>query len=241
MKSMSDAHIISFFGQNTAIIIKSTSKFNSYMFIQFIKKNQHGKWEKPTFKQGRTIKFTLEEMIMILQVLYRKTLNWKSFHTYNEKTTSFSFSWEDEEAKVLWITVADYSKVLNFAQVEIFRLLLRHLVEEKIIYSTSYTKKNSIKNDNHEKDLTQQIENYDKLHENELLLYERKNDILKSISKIKAALAGETEKAILLNFRANESFWIPKSSIHNQYLPRKNFNQFFLIDNWVLEKNNIPF
>ena len=238
---MSNAHIISFFGQNTGIIIKSASKFNSFMFIQCIKKNQHGKWEKPTFNQGRTIKFTLEEMIMILQVLYRKTLNWKSFHTYNEKTTPFSFSWEDEEAKVLWVTVADYSKVLNFAQVEIFRLLLRHLVEEKIIYSTSYTKKNSINNDNSEKELIQQIEHCDELHENEQITYEGKNDILKNMTKIKATLAGETEKAILLNFGANESFWIPKSSIYNQYLPRKNFNQFFLIDNWVLEKNNIHF
>ncbi len=238
---MSDTHIISFFGQNIGIIIKSTSKFNSYTFFQCIKKNQYGKWEKPTLNQGKTIKFTLEEIIMILQVLHRKTLNWKSFHTYNEKKTSFSFSWEDEEAKVLWITVADYSKVLNFAQVEVLRLLLRHLVEEKIIYSTSYTKKKSISDGNYENALNQKIEHYDKFFENERLRYKEKSDILRDMSKIRATLAGETEKAILLNLGENESFWIPKSSIHNQYLPRKNFNQFFLIDNWVLEKNNIPF
>jgi len=231
---MSDAHIISFFGQNTGIIIKSTSKSKSYIFIQCIKKNPKGKWEKPTANEGRTLRFTLEEMVMIFQVLSRQALNWNSFHIYKEKKTSFSFSWEDEETQVLWINIADYSKVLNFAQVEILRLLLRHLIEEKVVFSTSYTKKN-FKQQAKENEFET-----DRFQDNDKMFYEENNNLLKSISRIKAILTNETEKAILLKFSANETFWIPKSSIHNQYLPRKNFNQYFLIDNWVLEKNKIP-
>ncbi|TFG03501.1 MAG: hypothetical protein EU542_02145 [Promethearchaeota archaeon] len=230
---MSDSHTISFFGQNTGIIIKSTSKFKSYIFIQCLKKNLKGKWEKPTANEGRTLRFTLEEMVMILQVLSRQALNWKSYHLYKEKKTSVSFSWEDEETKYLWINIADYSKVLNYAQVEIFRLLLIHLIEEKVVYSTTYIK-NKFKDKTNEK----QIENYG-FEENKNLIYEEKNKLLKNISRIRAILTNETEKAILLQFEANKTYWIPKSSIHNQYLPRKNFHQYFLIDNWVLKKNKI--
>ena len=170
---------------------------------------------------------------MILQVLSRQALNWKSYHLYKEKKTSVSFSWEDEETKYLWINIADYSKVLNYAQVEIFRLLLIHLIEEKVVYSTTYIK-NKFKDKTNEK----QIENYG-FEENKNLIYEEKNKLLKNISRIRAILTNETEKAILLQFEANKTYWIPKSSIHNQYLPRKNFHQYFLIDNWVLKKNKI--
>lgn len=230
---MSDTHILSFFGQNTGIIIKSTSKFKSYIFVQCIKKSPNGKWESLTSNQGKTLKFTLEEMIMILQVLTRRALNWQSFHIYKEKRTSFSFSWEDEETKVLWINIADYSKVLNFAQAEIFRLLLKHLIEEKVVFSTSYTNKKA-----NEKLTKNQNITYEFL-ENDKVLQLENNDLLQNMSKVKAILMNETEKAILLKFGPDETHWIPKSSIHNHYLPRKNFNQYFLIDNWVFEKNKI--
>ena len=233
---MSDAHLISIFGQNTGIIIKSTSKFKSHLFIQCFKKNRKGKWEKPSNKEGKTVKFSLEEMIIIYRVLSRKMLNWQSVHAYKERRTSFSFSWEDEETKILWITIADYSKVLNFAQVEVFRLLLRHLIEEKVVYSTSYIKKNSIS-----KDTEPQFENYNNLQKQEEEMHSKKVDFLQNICKIKAVFMGETEKAILLNFSSNKRYWIPKSSVHDKYLPRKNFNQTFLIDKWVLKKNEIPF
>ena len=231
---MSDAHILSFFGQNTGIIIKSTSKFKSYLFIQCIKKSSKGKWEKPTSNEGRTLKFTLEEMIMIFHVLSRRTLNWQSYHIYKEKKTSFSFNWEDEETNKLWINIADYSKVLNYAQVEIFRLLLKHLIEEKVVFSTTYAKKKI-----YEEPAKNQYKTYG-FQENDNFVQIENNDLLKNMSKIKAILTNETEKAILLKFGSNETHWIPKSSIHNHYLPRKNFKQYFLIDNWVLEKNQIP-
>jgi hypothetical protein len=226
---MSDAHLISFFGQNTGIIIKSTSKFKSHLFIQCFKKNRKGKWEKPSNKEGKTVKISLEEMIMILRVLSRKMLNWQNVHAFKEKLTSFSFSWEDEEAKILWITIADYSKVLDFSQVEIFRLLLRHLIEEKVVYSTSYIKKNlSSKDDEPHSDI------HNIFQEQEEVVYGGKDDLLINIGKIKAVFAGETEKAILLTLSSNKHYWIPKISVHNHYLPRKNFNQTFLIDKWVL-------
>jgi len=138
---MSDAHIKSFFGQNTGIIFKSTSKYKPFIYIQCIKKNGKGKWEKPSNQEGKTVKFALEEIIMILQVLNRQSQNWCASHIYRDKKTKLTFSWEDEETKNLWINIGNYSKILNFAQVELLRLLLIHLVEEKIIFSTSYRKK----------------------------------------------------------------------------------------------------
>jgi hypothetical protein len=233
---MSDAHLISFLGQNIGIIIKSTSKFKSHLFIQCFKKNKNGIWEKPSNKEGKTIKFSLEEMIMILRVLSRKMLNWKGFHAFEERRTSFSFSWEDEESNILWITIADYSKVLDFAQVEIFRLLLRHLIEEKVVYSTSYIKKNFKFKHN---ELPFEIHNI--FQQKDKAVFGGEDDLLKNIGKIKAIITGETEKAILLTFSSNKHCWIPKSSVHNPYLPRKNFNQTFLIDKWILKKNEILF
>ena len=77
---------------------------------------------------------------MILQVLNGKTLNWQTIHDYKDNKTSISYGWEDEKAQILWINIGNYSKMLNFAQSEIFRLLLLHILDEKIAYATSPVK-----------------------------------------------------------------------------------------------------
>ena len=69
---MTDKHNQSFFGQATGLTIQSGSKNDPYFFLKCIKKKNGGIWEKPSKGEGKTFKCSLEEMIMILQVLKRK-------------------------------------------------------------------------------------------------------------------------------------------------------------------------
>ena len=64
---MGDVHSRSFFGQATGMIIRSSSKTDDFIFVNCIKKKPDGSWEKPTQKEGKTVRLSLEEIIMILQ------------------------------------------------------------------------------------------------------------------------------------------------------------------------------
>ena len=79
---MTDTHSKSFFGQATGMIISSSSKTEDYIFVTCIKKKPDSSWEKPTLKEGKTVRLSLEEIIMILRVLNRKAKNWISYHDY---------------------------------------------------------------------------------------------------------------------------------------------------------------
>jgi hypothetical protein len=258
---MVEFHSKSFFGQNTGLIINSASKFQPFIFFKCIKKKPDGKWEKPSKNEGKLIKCSLEEIVMILEVLNRRSLNWKSFHSYKAIKTLLSFSWENETADTLWINIGDYSKMLNHAQVEILRLLMSHVLKEKIIFATTlkikeeYKKgkdkslKNKITLNKERKNLMglpkeQVYMNFiEEIYENEAsdqLKIPRKSSKTKSnMSKINGKISNETDKAILIKFESSKEFWIPKSSIHCSYIPRKNLSQKFLIDNWILKRNEI--
>lgn len=258
---MTSAHHYSFFGQNTGMILNSTSKSEPNFFIRCIKKKPNSLWEKPSSGEGKVIKCSLEETVMILEVLNRRLLNWTSYHTYKDNKTSISFSWEDDQAKTLWINIANYSKMLNFAQAEILRLLLTHILNEKIKHATSSTRDKK-GNETGNKYIFNEIndngnsffnfkENYEKnsfeipleestlQNKNFISKSSTKNDLLKQLSRIEGAIRGETEKALLINFNSGKEIWIPKSTIHCQYTPRKNLTQKFLIDNWILKRNKI--
>ena len=84
---------------------------------------------------------SLEEMVLMLQVLNLKRKSWSITHYYKNKVTSIHFSWENGDSEYLWINIGDYSKMLNSAQVEILRLLLAHMIDEKVIYSTQPKRK----------------------------------------------------------------------------------------------------
>lgn len=243
---MVDSHSKSFFGQNTGMIVSSSSSSDPFIFIHCIKKKPDGIWEKISTNEGKTIKISLEEIVMILRVLNRQTLNWQSHHIYKDKNTSLSFNWEDEDANILWINIGIYSKMLNLAQTEILRLLLIHLLKEKIVYST-IPKRTS--NENKVIKLKQEDHcNMNKIEEineesdcykidlfSDIVL---QGDILKDLSNVDGIILGETEKAILIELN-NKEVWVPKSTINNHYLPRKNLSQKFLINNWFLKKNKL--
>ena len=238
---MANSHSHSFFGQNTGLIVNSSSREESFIFFRCIKRKPDGIWEKPTSGEGKVIKCTLDEIVMILQVLNRELLTWQSFHTYKDIKTPISFSWEDEKAKILWINIANYSKMLNFAQAEILKLLIAHILKEKIKYSTSSNKHyNNI--ENREKDVSQKTDftKSDNI-DNSLIspIINSKPKILKEVSNIDGIIKSETGKALLINFDAGKEIWIPKSTIRCQYVLDKNLTQKFLIDNWILNRNKI--
>jgi hypothetical protein len=257
---MGDSHSKSFFGQNTGLILNSSSKNEPFFFVRCIKRKPDGIWEKPSKREGKVIKFSMEESIMILQVLNRKLLNWSSYHTYKDNKTSISFNWEDEKAKVLWINLGNYSKMLNFAQAEILKLLIAHILKEKIEFATISNRGGSYKN----KQTTNQLNNINNSNEDTEFKEVYSNDLLEEFddysfntnkvvpsvknkekesnnkrSQINGTIKGETEKALLLNFNSGQELWIPKSTIHSKYQQKKDLDQKFLIDNWILKKNKI--
>ena len=261
---MGDTHSKSFFGQNTGLIVSSSSKTDPYFFIRCIKKKPGGSWEKPSSGEGKVIKCSLDEIVMVLEVLNRRQLNWTNDHTFKDQKTQISFGWEDDQAKTLWINIANYSKMLSFAQTEILRLLLTHILMEKIKFAT-YTNRGSI-NEFSESEFNSNKINYDINKNNNKLVLNRiveqnlydngatnqlhpqkriisntplKNPLFKGTTQIKGAIKGETEKALLITFDSGKEIWIPKSTIHCQYSPKKQFNQSFLIDNWILKRNKI--
>jgi hypothetical protein len=270
---MGDTHSKSFFGQNTGLIVNSSSKTDHSLFIRCIKKKPGGSWEKPSSGEGKVIKCSLDEIVMILEVLNRRQLNWSSYHTFKDKKTQISFGWENDKAKTLWINIANYSKMLNFAQAEILRLLLTHILMEKIKFATLPNRGNfnelpeielnsndfkyNIKNVNEQLIFNRNIKPNPYGHGENNRLYHKKNTLsntpskntlsntpskntlFKDMTNISGAIKGETEKALLITFNSGQEIWIPKSTIHCQYSPKKQLNQGFLIDNWILKRNKI--
>lgn len=248
---MGNTHSKSFFGQNTGLIMNSSSNSEPYFFIRCIKKKHDGTWEKPSRGEGKAIKCSLEEIVMMLEVLNRKCLNWSSYHSFKENQTQITFEWEDEKARTLWIKIDKYSKMLNFAQAEILKRLLTHFLEEKIVHATvsSYdtVKNNSGKKDSFDKlsnDVNDDaiIDRHDSPPGKEkinALNDQKARDFTKEKVNVDGSIQGETKKALLIQFNSGDELWIPKSTIHGKYIPKKNKDQKFLIDDWILKKNKI--
>ena len=235
---MVDKHSQSFFGQSTGLTLLSSSKSDSFIFFKCIKKKPDGSWEKPSLGEGKTIKCNLDEIIMILEVLHRNNDSWSSFHNFNDVKTQISFKWEDGAKKKLLIYIGNYSKMLNFAQTEIFRLLLEHILQEKIEYATIVNINPRKAGNNNPKDNGQR--NHVK-KPSELYVVQESVELNENeVSQIKGVIEGETEKALLIQFNSDKEIWIPKSVIRNDYNSSNDISQNFMIDNWILKKNNIP-
>ena len=235
---MVDKHSQSFFGQSTGLTLLSSSKSDSFIFFKCIKKKPDGSWEKPSLGEGKTIKCNLDEIVMILDVLQRNSDSWSSYHNFNDVKTQISFKWEDGAKKKLLIYIGNYSKMLNFSQTEIFRLLLKHILEEKIEFAT-ISKMPSGKavvsgpKNNEQRD---QDNNAIVLPVVKESIENNENDA----SQINGVIEGETEKALLIQFNNDKEIWIPKSVIRSNYDSSNDISQNFIIDNWILKKNNIP-
>jgi hypothetical protein len=234
---MVDKHSQSFFGQSSGITLVSTSKSNDYIFFKCIKKKENGIWEKPSLKEGKTIKCNLDEIVMILEVLRGKRKVWSSYHNFNENKTSISFKWDENSNDKLYINIANYSKMLSFSQIEILRMLLQHLLKEKIIHAT-IPKKRSFKS---ERGAQGKLKEFSDNENDDLpvIIEEKINMDGEKITEVNGSIKGESEKALLLNLTNGKEMWFPKSVIHSNYIPEKEVNQSFKIDSWILKKNNI--
>ncbi|MBD3213798.1 MAG: hypothetical protein GF311_14410 [Candidatus Lokiarchaeota archaeon] len=255
---MVNSHNRSFFGQNTALMIQSTSRKEDWLFFRCIKRKRGNIWEKPSQGEGKVIKVSLDELVMILKVLRKEKDSWTTYHKYNGSNTQISLNWQE---KIIWINIGDYSKMLDEAQIEIMRLLLEHILEEKIEYATiselnsngsnSYQenppKTYSSSKKTYSKPAEKQATPTNSYIEEEIIAPTPPSNsgpsnqlkTIKDVIKINGVLKRSTNKALLLEFPNEKEAWIPKSTIHNAFNDQATNSQLFLIDNWVLEKNSI--
>lgn len=233
---MVDKHSQSFFGQSTGLTLLSSSRSDPYLYFKCIQKKQDGSWEKPSAGEGKTIKCNLDEIIMILQVLKKNEKGWSSFHNFKDSKTQISFKWDEKNDKRLMIRIGKYSKVLNFSQVELLRLLLKHILKEKIEYATTsnFPGNRKVPNEN-----VKNINNNQATPKSRGINIESSEVNEKKVSQIEGSIKSSTDKALLINFNDDNEIWIPKSTIKSNYNTDEESNQTFLIDEWILRKNNL--
>lgn len=236
---MGDTHNYSFFGQNTGLFLQSSSKNEPFVFFRCIKKRDERSWEKPSRREGKTIKVGLEEIIMLLQVLEQKMKSWSTVHRFKEEKTRISIKWDENEDKTLWIHVGNYSKKLNFAQVEILKHLLKHIFKEKIEFSTTSTFLKESNAQNITKEINQTKDSSPENSETDGLIVIEESSIEGKTKEMEGIIKNETEKALLIEFAPGNEKWIPKSTIKSQYGIKNGSKQAFLIDEWILKKNEL--
>ena len=86
------------------MIVQSSSQKDPYIFFKLLKKNDNGAWEKLSKGEGKTIKFSLEELVLILQVLKMSeyTLN---ISKLIKLQTDFEFNRIDKESYITQLTI----------------------------------------------------------------------------------------------------------------------------------------
>lgn len=223
---MGNSHNRPFFGQSVALFVQSTAKNEPFIFIKCIRKKADDTWEKPSKCEGKTIKCGLEEIVMMLQVLKKKMNKWSTVHEFKDEKTQISMNWEEGEKQKLWINVATYKKSLNFSQAEILRLLLRHILDEKIEFATSGE---LIKPKNSNQD---EVKRQEGVHDDKLEIVEE-YITPEGTKKIDGIIKNEAELALLIQLLSGQEIWFPKSTI-------KSMNGTgFLVDAWFLQKQGI--
>ena len=228
---MVDKHNQSFFGQSTGMFIQSSSKNEPFIFLKFIKKKGDGSWEKPSIREGKTIKCGMEEIVMILKVLKRKSKTWSTVHIFKDEKTPISIKWEGDNK--IWINVGNYPKMLGIPQIEIMKLLLNHILREKIEFATVPERKGEVN------EVSTSSQNQEIVKEDLELTIVEEISSGEDLTRVQGIIAGETEKAVLLKLNSGSENWFPKSTIKSQFSPEKETSQTFLIDSWIIEKNKI--
>ncbi|TFG12694.1 MAG: hypothetical protein EU531_10340 [Promethearchaeota archaeon] len=239
---MVDRHNQSFFGQSSGMTFISPSKADPFIFIKSIKKKENGDWEKPSLGEGKTIKCNLEEMVMILEVLKGNRKAWSSYHNFNESKTSISFKWDEKSEDKIYINIANYSKMLSYSQIIILRMLFEHLLKEKIVFATiPYKKYRANRKKDYDLDESSEGEKSEESDDMPIIVEEKVDLEDNKITQIYGTIKGESNKALLLNLNDDHEIWFPKSVIRSNYSPEKEVNQTFLVDTWILKKNNINY
>lgn len=236
---MVDNHNYSFFGQKVGLTVQSALKNEPYIFFRLIKRKNDGSWEKPSSGEGKIIKFSLEEIVSILRVLNREINSWSSYHSFKESKTQISFKWENVEKSKLWIHIGSYSKVLEYAQFTILKMLMKHILKEKIEFATilSPTKKQG--SNKLDSIIIQEEVIKETLKDGDNDFIEEVNEKQREVKIVRGSIKKETNKALLIQFENKAEIWIPKSKIHSGFENAKDITQKFSIDSWILSKNKI--
>ena len=239
---MADFHTKTFYGQKSSILITSPAKMVPYIFLSCIKRRDDGKWEVPTKGEGKTVKISIEEIICILEVLNRRSANWRGYHIFKDRKTEIYVGWEDESRQILQIRIGEYTKTLRFPNLNFMTLMLDHILNEKMEFATSGTfetknkEKEEIDEEGEYSLFSEHITARDGLHIVETTEYGVSIDTVEIQAKIKV----ESPKALLITLDSGEEFWIPKSTVHNDYeVEEKKKPQKFLVDKWIIEKQKI--
>ncbi len=239
---MADFHTKTFYGQKSSLSISSPAKTLPHIFFSCFNRKDDGTWEKTAKGEGKTVKLSIEEIICILEVLYRKSANWRGYHVFKDRKTEIYAGWEDESRLVLLIKIGGYMKKLRFPNLNFLTLLLEHLLSEKIEFATSGTLE-SKKNGKQEADevaeygvFAEHITARDGLHIVETTEYDTSINTL----EIKAKIKVESPKALLITFESGEEYWIPKSTLHSVFdINNKGMLQKLVVDKWIIEKHRV--
>ncbi|MFX1574738.1 MAG: hypothetical protein ACFFB0_18540 [Promethearchaeota archaeon] len=239
---MADFHTKTFYGQKSSLIITSPAKMVPYIFLSCIKRKDNGTWERTAEGEGKTVKMSIEEIICILEVLHRRSANWRGYHVFRDRKTEIYVGWEDETRQVLQVKLGDYKKKVRFPNLIFITLLLEHILNEKIEFATSGTfeskakEKIEVDEETEYSVFAEHITARDGLHIVETTEYGVSVDTV----DIKATIKVESPKALLITLESGEEFWIPKSTIHSNYdVNNKENYQKFIIDKWIIEKHQI--
>jgi hypothetical protein len=193
----------------------------------------------------------MRELVFILRVLSREAKKWTTMHEFQSRATNLHLEWSASDT--LKFIAQNYMVELDYGQAEILKMLLRHILEEKVIHATSsegspkeehrqepstlIVKEEEVNNSSHKTPPEPPKKNNSKRSQDNQKALKEKD--VKERTEIKGAIERETAKALLINFGGENAQWIPKSTIHSQFSREKGIEQTFLIDNWVLEKNNV--
>jgi hypothetical protein len=237
---LADYHTKAFYGQNSVVSITSPEKSVPYIFLSIMNRKGDGTWEATSKGEGKTVKISIEEIICILEVLHKKSANWRGYHVFKELKTEIYVGWAADSRQVLQIKIGGYIKKLRFPNLTFLTLLLEHILTEKIEFATSGT----FKSKEMDKPLevgsdysvfTEHITARDGLHIVETTQYGTSIDTV----EIKAKIKVESPKALLVNLDSDQEFWIPKSTVHNEYDVKSKDLQTFVVDKWIIDKHKI--
>jgi hypothetical protein len=236
---MVDSHDKTFFGRKTSLIISSRSKKEPYILLSCINRNDEGEWEQISKGEGKSVKILIEEMICILEVLNKRSAIWRGYHVFKDRRGEIQVGWLDESREVLVVQIGSYKKKLRFPNVNFLKLLIDHLLIEKIEFATSIPQKSKGKGRSpivtEDYSLfTEDITSRDGLKVVETTVYPTSVDVIEINAKIKA----ESPKALLIAIDPDQELWVPKSTIHSEYeVKNKDEFQKMIIDQWIVERN----
>lgn len=240
MNFLADFHTKTFFGQKSSLVISSPTKMVPYIFLSCINRKEDGIWENTSKGEGKTVKLSIEEIICILEVLYRRSANWRGYHVFKDRKTEIYVGWEDESRQVLKIKIGDYEKKIRFPNLNLLTLMLEHILNEKIEFATSGTfeskEKEQIVDDDPEYSVfAEHITARDGLHIVETTEYGTSIETVEINAQIKV----ESPKALLITLESEDEVWIPKSTVHNEYDLKSKDLQKFVVDKWIIDKHKI--